>query len=352
MKRFVQKSQVPFSVAAVAVLASALCLTGCGAKRENAQSASSNLPAATVRVQTVESKLHSTTEEIVSTVQARRHATLEAKLSGRIETMPVVLGQSVKAGEVIARLDAGEIKARLDQAEASLEQAGQDWKRISALFEQQAVTRAEYDASQAHYGVAKGAVSEAKAMMSYVEIVAPFDGVVTKKWADVGDFATPGKPLIAIEDPSALQLEADVPEAIASHIQHDLRLTARVDGVSGELTGTVSEIAPAADPVSRTFRVKIDLLPTPGLMSGQFARLIMPFGESHSLRVPASAVVQRGQMELVFVVVNGHAQLRIVKTGNRIGDELELVSGVDAGEQVVVDGAGNLVDGQLLTIKP
>jgi RND family efflux transporter MFP subunit len=310
------------------------------------------LPVAQVQVQTVENKLHATTEEIVSTAQARLHATLEAKLSGRIETMPVVLGQPVKAGEVIARLDAGEIKGRLDQAEASLEHAGQDWKRMSTLFPQQAVTRADYDAAQAHYEEAKGAVTEAKAMMSYVEIIAPFDGVVTKKWADVGDFAAPGKPLIDIEDPSALQLEANVPEAIASHIQKGIRLTARVDGASGELTGTVSEIAPVSDPVSRTFRVKIDLAPTPGLMSGQFARLTVPFGESHSLRAPASAVIQRGQMELVFVVMNGRAQLRIVKTGNRIGDEVELVSGVDAGEQVVVDGAANLVDGQPVMVKP
>ncbi len=334
------------------MLASALCFTGCGAKPENTKSDSSNLPVAQVQVQTVENKLHSTTEEIVSTVQAKLHATLEAKLSGRIESMPVVLGQSVKAGEVIARLDAAEIKARLDQAEASLAHAEQDWKRMSTLYPQGAVTRADYDAAQAHYLEAKGAVTEAKAMMSYVAIVAPFDGVVTKKWADTGDFAAPGKPLIDIADPSALQLEANVPEAIASHIQKGIHLTAHVDGVSGELTGTVSEIAPVSDPVSRTFRVKIDLLPTQGLMPGQFARLTVPFAESHSLRAPASAVIQRGQMELVFVVANGRAQLRIVKAANRIGDEVELVSGVDAGEQVVVDGAANLVDGQPVTVKP
>lgn len=173
------------------VLASALCFTGCGAKPENTKSDSPNLPVAQVQVQTVENKLHSTTEEIVSTVQAKLHATLEAKVSGRIATMPVVLGQSVKAGQVIARLDAAEIKARLDQAEASLAHAEQDWKRMSTLYPQGAVTRADYDAAQAHYEEAKGAVTEAKAMMSYVEIVAPFDGVVTKKWADVGDFAAP-----------------------------------------------------------------------------------------------------------------------------------------------------------------
>jgi RND family efflux transporter MFP subunit len=284
-------------------------------------------------------------------MRAKLHATLEAKLSGRIDKLPVVLGQRVKAGELVARLDAAEINARLEQAQASLEQAERDWKRVSVLFEQQAATRAEYDAAQSRQLVAKGAAAEAKAMMSYVEVVAPFDGVVTKKWADLGDLAAPGKPLISIEDPSALQLEADVPQTIASRVQRDARLAARVDGVAGELTGTVSEIAPSADPVSRTFRVKVDLATQPGLSSGQFARLLVPVGENSSLRVPVSAIVERGQLEIAFVVENQHAQLHLVKTGKRIGDEVEILSGLHAGDTVVIDGAAQLTDGQPVEAK-
>jgi RND family efflux transporter MFP subunit len=346
MKRF-----NPRAVAFLPTVVIALVLGGCGSKPETSKGNSSNLPAAAVRIQTVQSKPQAITEEVVGTVRAKLHATLEAKLSGRIDKLPVVLGQRVKAGELVARLDAAEINARLDQAEASLEQAERDWKRISALFEQQAVTRSEYEAAQARHRVAKGAAAEAKAMMSYVEVVAPFDGVVTKKWADVGDLAAPGKPLLAIEDPSALQLEADVPQAIASHVQRDARLAARVDGVSGELTGTVSEIAPAADSISRTFRVKVDLSEQPGLSSGQFARLLVPIGESNSLRAPASAVVQRGQLEIVFVVANQHAQLHLVKTGKRVGDEMEILSGLQAGDAVVVEGAAQLTDGQPVETK-
>ena len=126
----------------------------------------------------------------------------------------------------------------------------------------------------------------------------------------------------------------------------------RVSGVSNELAGIVSEIAPSADPNSRTFLVKLDLPPAPGLRAGQFGRVAVPVGETSALRVPATAVLQRGEMELVFVVANGHAQLRIVKTGEHIGDEVELVSGVDAGEQVVAEGAANLLDGQPVTLQP
>jgi RND family efflux transporter MFP subunit len=157
--------------------------------------------------------------------------------------------------------------------------------------------------------------------------------------------------LIDIEDPSMLQLEADVPEAIASRIQQDARLAVRVDSLEGELEGTVREIAPTADPASRTLRVKLDLPRTAGLMSGQFARLIVPVGQSSSVRVPVSAVVLRGQLEILFVVANQRAQLRLVKTGRRIGDEVEILAGLEAGESVVVGGAALLADGQPVEAK-
>jgi RND family efflux transporter MFP subunit len=329
----------------------ALGLTGCSRKTEPSKD-TSNLPAAKVRVQTVESKPKPITEEVVGTVRARLQATLEAKVSGRIAQLPVVLGQRVKAGELVARLDAAEIAARLEQASASMEQAERDWRRSSALFEQQAVTRSEYEAAETRFRTAKGNAAEARAMMGYVELIAPFDGVVTKKWADVGDLAVPGKPLVSIENPSALQLEADTPEATASHVRIGAALPVRFDGAVEPLTGTVAEIAPAADALSRTLRIKLDLPHKPGLRSGQFARLLVPMGHGNSLRVPASAVVQRGQMELVFVVVNQSARLRLVKTGKRIGDEVEILSGLDAGDPVIIHSLTQLIDGQPVEVTP
>jgi RND family efflux transporter MFP subunit len=326
-------------------------LAGCGKAHQGHTAAESESPSVQVRTQTVEAKPLASIEEVVGTVRARLRATIEAKTSGRINDMPVVLGQKIKAGELVAQLDAPEIKARLDQAEASLQQAERDAKRMSSLFNQQAATRADSEAADSRYLVAKGVVAEAQAMMRYVEILAPFDGVVTRKWVDVGDQAAPGKPLVDIEDPSQLQLEADVPEAMASAIKQGARMTIRVGQRSGDLSGTIVEIAPIADPTSRTFRVKLDVQACPGLMSGQFARLVVPVGENTSLRVPASAVVQRGQMEILFVVENQRARLHLVKTGSRANDETEILSGLDSGDSVVVDNPQQLVDGQRLQEK-
>jgi membrane fusion protein, multidrug efflux system len=327
-----------------------LLLASCS-REPAAHPAQSAIPPVQIRVQNAVGKAYITSEEVVGTVRAKLRASLEAKVSGRIDRLPVVLGQTVKVGQLLARLDAPEIKARLEQAQAGLAQAEREWKRAAALLQQQAMTRAEFDSAESRYRVAQAAVAEGQAMLGYIEVLAPFDGVVTRKWVDVGDLAAPGKPLIDIEDPSALQLEADVPEAIASKIQPNALLAVRLDAPNTELNASVSEIAPSADPASRTFRVKLTLPQTPGLMPGRFARLVVPIGENNSVRVPAAAVVLRGQIELLFVVTNQHAQLRLVKTGKRFGDETEILAGVDGGENVVVSGASLLMDGQAVEIK-
>jgi RND family efflux transporter MFP subunit len=327
----------------------ALWQTGCHRKTES--SSQEVLPTVQVRVQTVEAKPHVATEEVVGTVRAKLHAALEAKVSGRLESMLVTPGQSVKAGELLAQLDAREIQARLDQALALREQSGRDTERLRGLLAQKAVSRQEFETVESRYRVAAALVTEAETMLGYTKIVAPFDGVVTRKLADVGDLATPGRPLLELDNPKALRLEADVPEALIKRVQLGATLGVRAAAEDGNITGVVGEIAPVADSASRTFSVKLDLPLNAGLRAGQFARVTIPIGETRALLVPASAVVQRGQMELVFVVVNRQAQLRLVKTGKRIGDTVELVSGVSAGEQVVVEDASRLRDGQPLEAK-
>jgi RND family efflux transporter MFP subunit len=337
---------------AATALASAICFSGCGAKPVKSSDNSSSLPSVQVRAQTVERKSRAATEDVVGTVRPKLSATIEAKVSGRIDKMLVVPGQSVAAGEPLAHLDAAEISSRFDQANASLTQAEQDWRRIAKLFEQQASTRSEYDAADARFSMAKAAAAEAKAMMSYCEVLAPFDGVITRKLADVGDLATPGKPILQIENPDTLRLEADVPEALISNVKLGDKLPVRIAAVGNEMQGTVAELSPTADPNSRTYLVKLDVTGVTGLRSGQFGRVAVPVGQASALRVPASAVVERGQMEMVFVIAAGHAQLRLVKTGSRVGDEIELASGLDSGEQVVIENAANLADGQPVDVKP
>lgn len=337
---------------AVGIACALILVTGCGAKHESAKSHSAEaLPPAAVRVQAVTDQRLMSHEEVVGTVRARLRATLEAKISGRISEMPVRLGQKVEAGALVARLEAAEVQARLEHAQAGLQLAEREWNRIKSLFEQQATTRADYESAESRLLLAKAALEEARAMLGYVEVRAPFAGVVTRKWADLGDLAAPGKPLISLEDPSQIQVEADLPEALTGRVPLGSKLTVQADGIAQGVTGTVQEIAPTADPLSRTVQVKLDLPAGAPVRPGQFVRLLAPVGESRSLSVPESALVRRGQLELVFVVVTNTARLHLVKTGREASGSIEIVSGLDAGDSVVVEGAQRLLDGQPVTLQ-
>jgi membrane fusion protein (multidrug efflux system) len=330
------------------LLLSVLLLDACGI-HEATPTAAPVLPNLTVKVQLAKLEPHVAVEEVVGTVRSKQRAVVEAKESGRVLEYTATPGAMVKAGDLLARLDVQEIQAKVDQARAMLDQAKRDFDRQKQLIASNATTRQEFDATEARVKIGTGAVSEAETMMSYAKVTAPFDGVVTRKLADVGDLAMPGKPLLEIEAPTSLRFEADLPEAILDRVKLGEKMSVRLAKV---IEGTVSEISPVADPVSRTFKVKLDLPPTQGLRTGQFGRVSVPVAEVKLLLVPQSAVLKRGQMELVFVAKDGQAALRLVKTGKVLEDRIELLSGLEEGEQIIVSESAKLTDGQPVTIQP
>jgi RND family efflux transporter MFP subunit len=319
-----------------------------GCDKSHPPGAPPSLPAVSLQTQRIEAKSRVATEEVVGTVRAKLRSVIEAKVSGKIEKLLVAPGQKVRQGELLARIEAREVQARLDQALAVRQQAESDLKRAALLLDQKILAQSEYDSAQSKFRVADATVTERRNHVGYTQVTAPFDGVITRKLSDRGDLAVPGKALLEMEDSTTLRLEADVPEAVMGKLNLGDKLPVRMAALQAELDGVISEISPAADPNSRTFLVKLDLPATTGLRAGQFGRVAMPIGETSAVRVPASAVIQRGQMELVFIVndSDSKARLRIVKAGKRLGSEVELVSGVSAGERIVVERVFELKDGQ------
>ena len=311
--------------------------------------ASSPPPSVAVTVELAKFEPHLAVEEVVGTVRSKLQASVEAKVSGRVLEYTATPGAMVKTGDLLARLDVQEIQAKVDQAKAILDQARRDYDRQRQLMTSNATTRQDFENAEARVKVAQAAMSEAETMMGYASITAPFDGVVTRKLADVGDLAMPGKPLLEIEAPTSLRFEADLPEAILDRVKLGEKMPVRLAKV---IEGTVSEISPVADPVSRTFNVKFDLPPTDGLRTGQFGRVSVPVAEVKLLLVPQAAVLKRGQMELVFVAKDGKAALRLVKTGKVLEGRIEVLSGLEEGEQVIVSETAKLTDGQPVTIEP
>lgn len=303
-------------------------------------------PTIVVATTVVESSPREVSEEVVGSVRTKTRAVVEAKVSGRIASMPVVLGQKVGAGDLLAEIDAQEIQARFEQAKAQREQASRDLDRATSLMKKQVSSRQEYDAAEARFKVADAAVREAQTMLGYARVTSPFDGVVSRKLTDVGDLAAPGKPLLEIEERGTLRFEADVPEALIAGVSAGQKIPVSVPAVGKTFEATVVEVSPTADNSSRTFLIKLELPQEKQLRAGQFGRASIPVGRADSIRVPSGSVLQRGQMELVFVVRDGAARIRLVKTGKHFGGDVEILSGLAPGDQVVTTSPASLVDGQ------
>lgn len=334
------------------IAASAFALSVIACRRSEISKSGPELPTATVSVIVAENKVRPAIEEAVGTVRAQLRAAIEPKVSGRIEALLVLPGQVVKAGEVLVRLDGREFQARLDQALALRDQARADFERQRQLLAGKITTQADFDAAKARMGVTEANASEAETMLAYRTVSAPFDGTITRKFADVGDLAAPGKPVIELEDQTGLRLEADLPETLVARVKLGDKLAVSIPSAGAQVEGVVSEISPVADPVSRTFLTKLDLQQSPTLRAGQFGRVAVPVGDSKAVRVPVSAVMRRGQMELVFIAAADHAQLRIVKTGKTLGEEVEIISGIEPGEKVITGDVAQLRDGQPVKLTP
>lgn len=316
---------------------------GVGAR---AQEASPALPAAAVQTSSVIEQTVPTLVEVVGTLQAVERAAIAAKVTGVVTDVPVVLGSRVTKGDLLVEISALEIAAQLNQAQARLNQAGRNLSRERKLLKKHATTAETVKSMQDQYAVAKAAVQEARTMLGYATISAPFSGVITAKNVHAGDLATPGTVLLRMENDQDLQAVCAVPESLVLQVRQGQTLTVTIPTAELTINGKVAEVAPSADPVSRTAPVTIDLQYNEKLRTGQFARVKLPGQVKTSLFVPDSAVLPQGQMERVFVAEDNKAHLRLVRTGMSQDGLTEILAGLNPGETVIVKNNDHLVDGQ------
>jgi RND family efflux transporter MFP subunit len=334
-------------ISPLVLLAVGFALATVGCHRETA--ASPGLLAIAVRTAEVRAVVEPRRTELPGTVRAVERAALAPKVMGTVASLPVALGQSVKRGDTLATLTANEIGARLAQAEAGLGQAQRDLERESGLFAKGASAADTVRSMQDRVRLMEATVAEARTMLAYTTITAPFDGVITHRLANEGDLASPGVPLLEIENPALQRVEVEIPDSLAA-VAVGTVVPIRINELA--LEGRVAEVSPALDPISRTFLAKIDLPAGAAVRSGQFARVAWPAGEGRALLIPAAAVTTFGQMERVFVVSENRATLRLVKTGASHGADIEILSGLATGERIVADPATTLRDGQPVEVKP
>lgn len=329
----------------VAITAAALS-SACRQEEPASSKSKASAPPLTVRTVQVEATTAAHQVELVGTVQAVERAEISAKITGNIINLPLEVGTRVKAGELLVELSAQEIAAQVQQAKAQLEQARRNLAREENLLKRNAATQETVKAFEDSLRIADAGYRTALAMLDFAKITAPFPGIVSRKLASVGDLATPGKPLLHLEEENNLEVVTDIPEAMIAKIAKGDTLHLTVPSVQQTLIGTVAEVSPVADPSSRTSPIKLRLAPNPLLRSGQFARVAITMAETKTLTVPIEAVIAHGQMEKAYVVEGGKLALRLVRGGARFDGRVEILSGLAEGELVVVPATSNLRDGQ------
>jgi RND family efflux transporter MFP subunit len=285
------------------------------------------------------------------TVKPRTVANIAPKMTARIIEIKVHAGDQVKKGAVIARLDERDIKAQENAALAGLagafaqaNRAKADEQRTRSLYSKEAATRENFDAviaraKEAHAGVnqAASAVSEIRAHLADALLLAPFDGVVVKRLQEPGDMGQPGVPVLTLQTPQGLRLEANVPSFCAGRYRSGMDVTVRIETLGLTTSAQIDEISPEVDPQTRTQLIKIALPAIEGLQPGLFGWLEQACDRHEALLLPASAVQHIGQLEVVKVLSEGQVLMRHIRTGKTFGDQIEVISGLHAGEHVIIN---------------
>jgi multidrug efflux pump subunit AcrA (membrane-fusion protein) len=369
-------------------------------------------PATTVETLTIRTQSIANKVELSGTIRPVDQATLSTRVMGRIIQLSLEAGDRFRKGDVLVQIDVMDMTAQTSQAQAGVAQAQAEVARSQATLNQLESQRLEAQAAlrlaqinqsrmeqlqaegavsqsqldeanttldeararvvQSEAGIrqAQAAIAQSRAALrraessvtsasvseSYGTVIAPFDGVVVQKLAYAGEMAAPGTPLLKIENPNRLQLEISVPEENLRFVRVGQPVQVRVDAVNQTLSATIRQIVPAADSTSRSFLIKISLNDSDQLISGMFGRIALPLGgKQETILIPTNVLIQRGQLQGVFVINTNDTQstavLHWVKTGQQHNGQIEIVSGLMEGDRIITTNLNQLIDGQSINAK-
>ena len=305
---------------------------------------------------------------------AKNSVNVSTRMMGYITGMNIEVGQNVRAGQLLVSINASDIQAKggqanaqIAQAQANYNSAKKDFQRFENLYKSQSASQKELDDMRARYEMASAGLQAAQQMKNevnaqyrYTNVTAPISGTVTAKYASQGDLANPGMPLLTIESPSSLQAQVLVSEQNIGMISEGMAVQITMKSVDKTVSGTVSEISKSAANTGGQYMVKINLHNAQDLLPGMFVNVQFPFKNSgkinqdfqESVMVPKSALVENGQLTGVYVVSSQNtAVLRWVKVGKTLGDQVEILSGLDNKEAYITSANGRLFNGAKVQVK-
>ena len=302
---------------------------------------------------TVEPTAMSLEREIDGVVEARRQATLSAEVAGKIEEVNFDVDDFVEQGEVVLRIRDREYRAGVAQARAALAEARAgvqdarlEFRRSEDLLKQKLISRAQFDraeatlkAVEARQAAAEAGLARAEELLGHTVVKAPYSGVVVARHVEPGEAVSPGQPIMSGYAEGELRVSADVPQSLIGALR--VRREARVVVIESGESIAVDKITihPFANPQNHSFRVRLELPRQPlPLFPGMLVKVAIAVGETERLLVPQAALVSRTEVNAVYVIdADDRIALRQVRPGNRFGEAIEILAGLDAGESIALD---------------
>lgn len=369
-------SKIRGITAALLILFSFLLFSGCKGKIKDGKVEVQRPSVTDVKVSEVMKSTVDEYYETSGTVRAKNIAVVSSRMMGEVTALNVKEGDSVRAGQTLLTVDDKDIAERVRAAEAGyrealkgLEAAKQNRELVNITYQryknlhdekaisqqeldqietQKKVSEIEYERAQEMVNRAKAGLSEAKVYHSFTRVTAPFSGVVTEKRIERGSMAVPGAPLLTIEDMSSYRIDVNIDERYSGLLKTGMPVDITIDSLGLQTNGTVSEVVPSIDPMSRTFLVKVNIK-APKLRSGLYAKIKIPVGKREAILSPLKAIVEKGQITGVYTVdERSIITFRPVRTGKTYGENIEILSGLSQGEKIITEGIERVVDGGII----
>jgi RND family efflux transporter MFP subunit len=332
------------------------------------------------KVTTVHKKDVNDFYEAAGTIQAGTISVISSRIMGTVTAMLVRQGDTVSTGQTLIVIDSNDLAQQVKVAQAMVDQsqkayeasesnknlAETTYNRYRQLYDNKALTGQEMDQvtnqrqqAQLDFERSKAAVEAAQANLKQANINlefsrlrSPINGVVTHKNIDKGSMATPGAPLMTVEETNVYKVQTTIDESMLGQMKISIPVDVVIDSIAKTFKGTISEIVPSVDPSSRTFVIKAGIIRDTNahlLANGQYARVIIPQKKRSILAVPLTAIVRRGQLTGVYVVGQDNSIIyRLIRTGRTFGSEAEVLSGLNDGDKIIAEDVNNIVEGNVV----
>ncbi len=352
----------------ITLISTSLFITSCGS--EDKKAVAENSPAIKVKVSNIIANNNNPFLSVSGKIQATNSADLSTRMMGFVKKVHVNVGDKVKKGQLLVSINNTDLQAKKAQVDAGILQAQtaftnaeKNYNRFKNLFASSSISQKEMDDMTTNYQMAKAGLESAKQMkneinaqFTYSNIKAPFSGIITNKNIDAGDMANPGMPLISLESPKDFEVLAMVPETEISEIEKGTDVNVLVKSIDKTVKGKVTEVSTSAKNSGGQYLVKVNLEKTNvSILSGMFATVQFPLEQktkSEMVLIPVDVIVKNGQLSGVYTVSQTNtALLRWLRLGRTYGNNVEVLSGLNANESYIISADGKLFNGAKITIQ-